>query len=162
MDGSHRLASKNVFYENSAGVPFIMQYKGVIPAGVVDETSLITNGLDVLPTLCDYAGVAAPEYLLGRTIRPVAEGLATMPGVPTSSPRTTAAACCAAKRYKYCVYDNGELRESLVDLQEDPGEMNNLATTPEYLEVLESAPRLPAAVDRRVGRHRGQSLCDPA
>ena len=31
MDGSHRLASKNVFYENSVGVPFIMQYKGVIP-----------------------------------------------------------------------------------------------------------------------------------
>ena len=73
MDGSHRLASKNVFYENSVGVPFIMQYKGVIPAGVVDNKSLISNGLDVLPTLCDYAGVSAPNYLLGRSLRPLAE-----------------------------------------------------------------------------------------
>ena len=73
MDGSHRLASKNVFYENSAGVPFIMQYKGVIPPNQVDEKSLVSNGLDVVPTLCDYAGVSAPEYLLGRSLRPVAE-----------------------------------------------------------------------------------------
>ena len=48
MDGSHRLASKNVFYENSVGVPFIMQYKGVIPTGVVDNKSLISNGLDAV------------------------------------------------------------------------------------------------------------------
>ncbi len=30
-------------------------------------------------------------------------------------------------RYKYCVYDQGEHRESLVDLEADPGAMNNLA-----------------------------------
>ena len=73
LDGRHRLASKNVFYENSAGVPFIMQYKGVIPPSQVDEVSLVSNGLEIVPTLCDYAGVPAPEYLLGRSLRPVAE-----------------------------------------------------------------------------------------
>ena len=30
-------------------------------------------------------------------------------------------------RYKYCVYTDGKIRESLVDLQTDPGEMKNLA-----------------------------------
>ena len=29
--------------------------------------------------------------------------------------------------YKYCVYTSGKIRESLVDLRADPGEMKNLA-----------------------------------
>jgi arylsulfatase A-like enzyme len=35
-------------------------------------------------------------------------------------------------RYKYCVYSRGKQRESLVDLQADPGEMNDLAADPKY------------------------------
>ena len=34
--------------------------------------------------------------------------------------------------FKYAVYDLGEHRESLVDMKNDPGEMKNLATLPEY------------------------------
>jgi arylsulfatase A-like enzyme len=41
-------------------------------------------------------------------------------------------------RYKYCVYIEGNQRESLVDLQKDPGELNNLATHPEYQDILYS------------------------
>jgi hypothetical protein len=41
------------------------------------------------------------------------------------------------KKYKYCVYDLGENKESLVDLKKDPGEMNNLAGKPEYQKILE-------------------------
>jgi arylsulfatase A-like enzyme len=136
MDGSHRLASKNVFYENSVGVPFIMQYKGVIPAGVVDENHLISNGLDVLPTLCDYADVPAPQYLLGRTIRPLAEGLADNARRPYVVAENNTGRMLRTDRYKYCVYLSGVLRESLVDLQDDPGEMKNLAAAPQYQRVL--------------------------
>ena len=39
-------------------------------------------------------------------------------------------------RYKYCVYAEGNLRESLVDLRKDPGELRNLARSPEYVPVL--------------------------
>jgi arylsulfatase A-like enzyme len=104
MDGSHRLASKNVFYENSAGVPFIMRYKGVIPAGVVDDKHLISNGLDVLPKLCDYAGVPIPEYLLGRTIRPLAEGGIDNARRPYIVAENTTGRMLRSDRYKYCVY----------------------------------------------------------
>ncbi|MOA30461.1 hypothetical protein D3C78_1515520 [compost metagenome] len=31
------------------------------------------------------------------------------------------------KDFKYIVYDKGKIREQLFDLQNDPGEMNNLA-----------------------------------
>jgi arylsulfatase A-like enzyme len=136
MDGSHRLASKNVFYENSAGVPFIMQYKGVIPAGVVDDKSLISNGLDVLPTLCDYAGVPTPAHLLGRTIRLLAEGLPDNARRPYIVAENSTGRMLRTARYKYCVYGSGNIRESLVNLQKDPGEMRNLAAIPEHREVL--------------------------
>ncbi len=40
------------------------------------------------------------------------------------------------QRFKYAVYDHGEPRELLLDLQNDPGEMHNLATDPKYHDVL--------------------------
>jgi len=127
MDGSHRLASKNVFYENSVGVPFIMQYKGVIPPGQVDEKSLVSNGLDVLPTLCDYAGVKAPGYLLGRSLRSVAEKQGDNARRPYVVAENNTGRMIRSDHYKYCVYTSGKIRESLVDLRTDPGEMKNLA-----------------------------------
>lgn len=39
-------------------------------------------------------------------------------------------------RFKYCVYNSGTTRESLVDLQHDPGEMKNLASNPDFRDVL--------------------------
>jgi arylsulfatase A-like enzyme len=141
MDGSHRLASKNVFYENSVGVPFIMQYKGVIPTGVVDNKSLISNGLDVLPTLCDYAGVSVPNYLLGRTLRPLAKGRSDNARRPYVVAENNTGRMLRSDRYKYCVYTSGKIRESLVDLQADPGEMKNLAGLPEF--------------QKELNRHRG-------
>lgn len=39
-------------------------------------------------------------------------------------------------RYKYCVYSRGKQRESLVDLQADPGETSDLAADPKYRTVL--------------------------
>jgi len=39
-------------------------------------------------------------------------------------------------RYKYCIYSHGNRRESLVDLQEDPGETLNLANNPTHQSVL--------------------------
>jgi len=41
-----------------------------------------------------------------------------------------------SQRYKYCVYTEGEIPESLVDMRNDPGEMKNLASLPEYKNAL--------------------------
>lgn len=136
MDGSHRLASKNVFYEESVGVPFMMQYKGVIPAGVVDDQSLVTNGLDTLPTLCDYAGIPIPDYLLGRSLQSLAESKGDSERRPYVVAENNTGRMLRSGRYKYCVYISGTPRESLVDLEKDPGEMHNLVALPEYRDVL--------------------------
>jgi arylsulfatase A-like enzyme len=136
MDASHRLASKGLFYEESAGVPFLMKYKGTIRPGKVDHEHLVSNGLDILPTLCDYAGVAVPEALLGRSLRPIAEGKRAGDRRPYVVSENQTGRMLRSARFKYCVYTKGEIRESLVDMKKDPGEMQNLASLPEYEDTL--------------------------
>ena len=41
-----------------------------------------------------------------------------------------------SKRFKYCIYESGENREFLVDLDNDPGEMRNMANNPRYKKAL--------------------------
>ena len=41
-----------------------------------------------------------------------------------------------SQQFKYCAYNQGKRRESLVDMEKDPGEMWNLAYEPRYQNVL--------------------------
>jgi len=135
MDACHKLISKQLFYEESVRVPLIVRRKGATPAGV-DASHLVSTGLDILPTLCDYAGIAAPAGLLGRSLRPIVEGK------PVSDWRTYVPSendmgrMIRGPRYKYFVYGSGASREFLADLQTDPGEMHNLAAAPAMASVL--------------------------
>ncbi|MEI7731361.1 MAG: sulfatase-like hydrolase/transferase [Verrucomicrobiota bacterium] len=135
-DGSHRLEHKSTFYEEAANVPFIISQKGVTRANVVDREHLIAAHLDLIPTLCDYAGVAAPDGLKGRSLRALAENGSVKEWRPYVVSETHFGRMVCSGRYKYCVYDRGEHREQLVDLQQDPGEMKNLAGQPEFQAVL--------------------------
>ena len=54
-------------------------------------------------------------------------------------------------RYKYCVYDMGRRRESLVDMANDPGEMVNLAGREAHRPALEAHRRFLADWCRRTG-----------
>lgn len=122
--------SKWILYEECIRVPFIVSWKGRTRPGAVDDR-LVSVGLDLLPTLCDYAGASAPEGLLGQSLRPVVEGAGSAPRrdslvveaflhLPDPQGRTV-----HTGRYKYTAYSRGRLREMFVDLQEDPGEMFN-------------------------------------
>jgi arylsulfatase A-like enzyme len=42
-----------------------------------------------------------------------------------------------SRRYKYCIYSEGRRRESLVDMEKDPGEMENLAESDAYRDILQ-------------------------
>jgi len=135
MDASHHLEHKSVFYEEAARVPFIVSWKGVTKPGAVDREHLVSTGQDLLPTLCDFAGIAAPANLKGRSVRALAEGR------PAAWRETQAAEngesrMVRSARYKYVVYSAGARREFLADLQTDPGEMKNLALDPAFAGVL--------------------------
>jgi arylsulfatase A-like enzyme len=66
--GSHRWTGKKMYYEEAAAVPMIVSWKGVTPAGRIDREHLV-SALDVLPTICDYAGIEGPAVMRGRSMR---------------------------------------------------------------------------------------------
>jgi arylsulfatase A-like enzyme len=133
MDSAHRLEHKSMPYEEATHVPLMVSLPGTTLAGHVDNDHLVSTGLDLIPTLCDFAGISVPSALKGRSIRPLA----------TRAERNDSwRGCLAAEnessrvlwsdRYKYAVYDRGQPREMLIDLENDPGEMRNLAVKSEY------------------------------
>ncbi|TWT81332.1 Arylsulfatase [Planctomycetes bacterium CA13] len=134
MDACHRLASKGRFYEQSVRVPLLMRYKGRITHRV--DTNLVSSGLDLLPTVCDYAGLEAPKGLLGKSLRPLAESDHVDHWRDYIVTENHTGRMIRTVDFKYCVYRDGGLRESLVDMRNDPGEMDNLATAPRHASTL--------------------------
>jgi choline-sulfatase len=137
MDAAHRMEHKTAFYEEAAHVPLIIAWPGVTPAGGVDA-HLVSNGLDLLPTFCDYAGAETPGDVDGRSLRPLAEGK-TPPDWRTALPvESEIGRMIVTGRYKYMVYDEGKHHEQLIDLVADPGETRNAARDPEQRDRLRS------------------------
>jgi arylsulfatase A-like enzyme len=164
--GAHAFNQKTVFYEESARVPLIVSWKGKTPPATSDK--LVNMGIDILPTLLAAAGLQTPKELPGRNLLPLALGQEipdwrdhvvvqndmSQTGVVEGMKPTLAGRMVRTDRYKYCIYSNGRQRESLVDLQADPGEMNDLATDPKYREILLQHRELLA----RFGREQNDPL----
>jgi arylsulfatase A-like enzyme len=146
--GAHGFNQKTVLYEESARVPLIVSYKGMIKPGESDK--LVNTGIDLLPTMLSGANIPIPLTLPGRSLWPIALGQ-TIPDWRTHivveddmdqadsiGPYRPSAEgrMVRTERYKYCVYSHGDRRESLVDLQADPGETKNLAGDPQYRKIL--------------------------
>jgi arylsulfatase A-like enzyme len=136
MNGAHQARLKTKFFEESAGVPFIVSLKGVTKPGLVDNQHLVSSGQDLIPTLCDFAGIQPPAGLLGRSIRSLAEGREVSEWRSYVVSETRGGRMLCSGRYKYCIYETGLRREQLVDLEKDPGEMKNLAADPAHADIL--------------------------
>ena len=142
MDSAHGMEHKTTLYEEAVHKPLLLSWKGHAPAGVGDGEHLISNGLDILPTVWDYAGVKLPPDLPGRSLRPLisAEGAGDWRECVKVESEFGRMVCSG--RYKYELYDSGANREQLIDLERDPDEMRNMAEEPEYAEVLAEHRRL--------------------
>jgi choline-sulfatase len=132
MNAAHRMEHKTALYEESAGVPFMVMWKGKIKGTRVDSTHLISNGLDLLPTVCDYAGIKAVADPRGKSIRPLLEGKKTKwrktLGVETEIGRMIV----SENNLKYLKYDAMGIEEQLIDLKSDPYEMTHVTNNAKY------------------------------
>ena len=137
-EGAYRLHGKSTFNEQSIRIPFIVMDKGgKQKAGSVDNTHLVVNGLDLLPTVLDYAGVPnAHGDPRGRSVRPLVEGKEVEwrddVGVESSFGRMV-----MNDQFKYIEYDidrNIEVR--LRDMKRDPDEKTHFTNDPEYAPIL--------------------------
>lgn len=138
---SHRWAAKLSLYEEVVKVPFSISWKGHIPAGRVDRKQLV-SGVDLAPTLCEYAGVTASMGFSGKSLKKVLDD-------PEATHRealvvqleddkldtTRHARLLRDGRFKYNLYNKGARNEQLFDLLNDPGETKNLAYEATYQPV---------------------------
>ena len=159
-DGAHRLTMKRSFYEESAHVPLIVSAPGRVAPGVVDERHLVNVGPDLIPTLCDYAGVEAPASLPGRSVRALAEGRGEYDWREYVVSETVGGRMVRTARYKYMVYCLDRAEEQLFDMEADPGEMENLAPRSEKRDVLAAhRSTLRGWVDKH-GDEKGRAYLD--
>ncbi|MHA2610720.1 MAG: sulfatase family protein [bacterium JZ-2024 1] len=149
MMGSHQRKGKSIWYEESVRVPWIIKWKGKIPAGSIISTPV--SSVDFLPTVLEIADIPVPlEYegksilhALGITPGPVREvvysevrgggGIKQKPGRRGyNTPLLWQ--MVRTEEFKYVWLSNGE--EILYDLRKDPKEMRNVAGEEEYSGVM--------------------------
>ncbi len=147
--GRHGLQGKQNLYEHTWRVPFIVKGPGTKPGSRALGNVYL---LDVLPTLCDLAGIKPPDTAEGVSFKPVLEGKkaaardllygaycgGTKPGMR----------CVKKGDWKLIKYDvlDGKVRQTqLFNLAENPHEFlaehgrknpleTNLADDPKYAE----------------------------
>ncbi|MBN1865231.1 MAG: sulfatase-like hydrolase/transferase [Victivallales bacterium] len=144
QDGAHMLAHKRVLYEESVNVPFIIAGPGV-RRGIADDIHLINNSTDFFVTVCDYAAVEMPSEMHGRSLRPIIEGssVSKWPEHIVSEVENEhlhkhqRGRMVRSRSFKYIAYERGRNREQLFDLEADPGEMHNLAKSPDFRDELQ-------------------------
>jgi arylsulfatase A-like enzyme len=69
--GRHGLMGKQNLYEHTWRVPFVVKGPGIEPGSRAPGNVYL---LDVLPTLCDLAGIAIPDTVEGVSFQPVLMG----------------------------------------------------------------------------------------
>ena len=143
MLGSHRMASKQMPYEEAISIPFIVRFPGRIPQG--RRTDILLAPIDIMPTLLGLAGIECPE-VDGEDLSHAATGgggperdaLLIMKlvhgGNPWMSNGVTPWRGVRTKRYTYArLNDRGPWL--LFDNLKDPYQMNNLINEPRYAQI---------------------------
>jgi choline-sulfatase len=149
MIGHHGLWWKAIYYEEAIRVPFLIAGPG-IPEGL--RRSELVALTDLFPTLCQLAGLAAPEAIDGIDVSPILQGNSKSPpresviseyfgiGMLTkpyrSGSKGNSMRLIRTERYKYVnTFEQGDL---LFDLQEDPREYHNRIDDADFADIRES------------------------
>jgi len=140
--GEHGLIDKRQFYEESAKVPFLVRYPGVLEGNQVVEK--MVQNIDVAPTILELAGVKEPPQMQGRSIVPILRG----ENIPWRDrifyeyywenhfPQTPTMHGVRTERYKLIRYHGIWDTNEFYDLKEDPYEMKNLIKSREHREII--------------------------
>ena len=136
MNAAHRLEHKTVLYEESANIPFMVMWKGKIPGGRVDSLHLVSNMLDLMPTVSDYAGNLTYSDPRGKSLRPLLENKKTVWRKSLAVETEMGRMVVDDNKHKYMKYDVVGIEERLLDLKTDPYETMHFTNHPAYSNVL--------------------------
>lgn len=70
--GAHQWNQKTALYEEIVNVPFIVCLPGGKNSGKV-LSQFVSNGIDIMPSVCDWAGTEFPSGRKGLSVRNIAE-----------------------------------------------------------------------------------------
>ena len=132
LQGAHRREMKMAPYQEAQLVPFIFAGPGIMKKAV-DTVNMVNTGIDLLPTLCDLAGIETGTPLPGRSLKPVLTGQAqdiNRDYIFCDGPNWYQVIWKG--QYKYTVFEAQGHPDMLIDIVKDPGEMQNLSNKPEY------------------------------
>lgn len=143
MNGCKGYFGKQVFYEPSVHIPFLIQGDG-IPAGMRINSPV--SLMDVGPTVCELAGA---EILPGdgKSLVPLLNGQDDSDRMTVSEQytylsngQTSLGRMVRWRNWKYFTYSGFESFDRLFDLDADPGERENLlAAQPEIVSKMRDA-----------------------
>lgn len=132
--GQHGLTAKGAFhYEDLVKVPFIVSCPGTVPSGKRNDA--LQSLIDLSPTFLEFVGIKKPGIMTGisqakvwKGEEPIARDHVVVEN--RHQPTKIHVKTYINDRYKLTTYFNQSYGE-LFDLQEDPGEINNLWNEPE-------------------------------
>ncbi len=136
MLGTHGLWQKDALLEGGVRVPMILAGAG-LPQGKIVDTPV--SHVDLIATMLAAAGIETPEGLRGRSLLPMMrEGRTDFPkfvyAESNGSGTSTGSFMIRSGEWKY-IYFTWYNDHLLFNLQDDPEELINLATKPEFAEV---------------------------
>lgn len=140
--GEHGLGDKRTAYEESLRIPLLLRYPKLGERGRGRTIDSMALNIDLAPTFLDFAGLAQPQTMQGRSWRPMLEGNANewrgaflfeyfregQYGAPTVFGVRTE----LAKLIRYPGHDEWT---EVFDLKADPYELKNLANDPAQKEL---------------------------
>jgi arylsulfatase A-like enzyme len=143
--GEHGWYDKRFMYEESLSMPLLVWYPEEVPAGTLNDEMVLN--LDFAPTFLDYAGVAIPPDIQGRSLRPLLKGQKDGDWrksmyyhyyeYPHGWHDVKKHYGIRTQRYKLIhFYDDIDAWE-LYDLQRDPDELLNLYDSEDYQGIVE-------------------------
>lgn len=138
--GAHQWNQKTVLWEECACVPMIVCAPGNGKNAGKTSAELINNGIDLMPSVLDWAGQDKPAWCKGNSFRHAVEcpdaggSRAAYVVTETVFAQTggTKGWMLRTPRYKYVLYESGANREMLFDMEADRLEMRNLAVEADY------------------------------
>jgi len=113
----------------------IISYPGQKSRG--KTTGSLVEMIDFYPTLCELAGLEYPEGISGKSMVPVLKNPRKKIRKDALTQTVYDGYSVITDKYRYIRWgEGGEGMVELYDLQNDPGEMNNLAAEVKYDKVM--------------------------
>lgn len=143
--GEHGLWQKMSLFEESARVPLLIHAPGIKGKG--KSSARTVELVDLYPTLADLCGLPAPNYLAGKSLRP----LLNNPKADWDKPAFTqvqrgtngvSGYSVRTERWRHTEWDGGRKGAQLYDHKNDPHERRNVASDPKNESVVAELKKL--------------------